>query len=167
MAVSLALPSPSTDLWWLCRGSIFTGNSLSASLCAVRRGLGTEQGPLSFPILVAVHVFCTYQLQAMTCYQILALLRLDRQKEELGMECMSEVLSFLFILERWNANCGPETAVQQVFYIWTEKLHVFSCQSSCVCDCSCSLETQGQASFTELQSHKCSVQWWKNNCREF
>lgn len=58
-----------------------------------------EQGPLSCLALAAVHIFCTYQLQAMTCYRILVLLRLGRQKEELGMQCMSEVLGFLLTVE--------------------------------------------------------------------
>lgn len=55
------------------------------SLCGVRHGLAMEQGPLSFLVLVAGHIFCTYQLQGVTCCRILASLRLGRQKEELGM----------------------------------------------------------------------------------
>lgn len=127
--------------------------------CEAWIGQGARSPLFSYTCCCAhfLHMQYCSSSQETTCYQILALLRLGRQKEELGMQCMSEVLDFLLTLEGWNANCGPETAVQQVFYIWTEKLRVFPCQSSCICDYSCGMETQGQASFTEVESHSCSV----------
>lgn len=45
------------------------------------------------------HCLATDQLQTMTCCQVPVLLRLARQKEELGMQRLSEVLGFLLILE--------------------------------------------------------------------
>lgn len=54
---------------------------------------------------------------------------------------------------------GWARAVQQGVCIQAEKLHVLPCQSSGICDSSCSMETQGQPSFTELVTQLFCVQW--------
>lgn len=102
MAVGLALPSPSADLWWLCPwwwrgehlhwGFSFSFHILVPVCCEAWTGHGASS-PL-FSLLVAGHIFCTYQLQAMTCYQILALLRwADKRK---SWECSAYQRCWVF-----------------------------------------------------------------------
>lgn len=153
-------PVLSPDSCMTCRSRdlykrVFTGQfsfSLRIIVPACREAWSRHgaRSPLFSFVCCYACFLATYQLQTMTCCRVLVLLRLARQKEEQGMQCISEVLGFLFNFGGWNADCGLETAVQQVFYIWPEKFNVFPCQSSHICDYSCSIETQGQASFAEL-----------------
>lgn len=82
---------------------------------------------------------------------------LDWADKRKGWECSACQRCWVFF---WfgGVKCKLRArAMQQVVYIQAEKLHVFPCQSSCICDYSCSMETQGQAVFTELEWHSSSV----------
>lgn len=56
------------------------------------------RSPLFSFACCCAHFLATYQLQTVTCCRDLVLLRLARQKEELGMQCISEVFGFVLFV---------------------------------------------------------------------
>lgn len=87
----------------LCN-STFTGEfsfSLHVTVPVCREAWSRRgaRSPLFSFACCCAHFLATYQLQTVTCYRVLVLLSLARQKEKLGMQRISEVLGFPLILE--------------------------------------------------------------------